>query len=175
MRFPSPHPLPHGEREPRLRGLALRIALILGAACLCGAVANRVLPTRIPWTYAWSHDVELRAASEKIALVSLEEARGIVESGTQLVFDARTKPEFGKGHLPGAFSVPYNDVAAALSEVGMLLTRNQPLLVYCAGRDCDEGLLLCLRLREQGFRGAALFLDGYRAWAGAKLPVEAGS
>jgi len=158
-----------------MRDLALKIALILGAACLCGAVANTVLPTRIPWTHAWSRDVELRAAGESIPLVPLEEARGIVEAGAQLVFDARTKAEFGKGHLPGAFSVPFNEVAAALNEVGMLLTKNQPILVYCTSQECDEGLLLCLRLRDQGFRGARLFLDGYRAWAAAGLPVETGS
>jgi rhodanese-related sulfurtransferase len=156
-------------------GLVLRGALLLSTACVCGAIANTILPTRIPWSYAWSRDTEFRAGREKVPRVSLEEARDIVDGGGQLVLDARTKAEFRKGHLPGAFSVPQAEATAALRDVGMLLTKNQPILVYCANRDCDEGLLLCLFLRERGFGKASLYLDGYRRWAEAGLPVERGS
>lgn len=157
-----------------LRALACRCLVLLGVAGVCGMLGNTLLPTRLPWIYPWSRDIELRAARDKVPLVTLKEAQEIVESGTHLVLDARTKAEFRKGHLPEAFSVPHVEATAALREVEMLLTASQPILVYCAESDCDEGLLLCLFLRERGFGKASLYLDGYRRWAAAGLPVERG-
>ena len=158
-----------------LQVLITKVAALLGVACVCGAVANTVLPMRIPWSYPWSHDIELRAAHEKIPLVSLQEARDIVDAGAQMVLDARSKTEFEKGHLPGAFSVPQAEAPVALQHVEMLLAKNHAVLVYCAERDCDEGLLLCLFLRERGFGKAALFLDGYRHWVATGLATERGA
>jgi rhodanese-related sulfurtransferase len=160
---------------PRLRELAFRVFLLSSATGLLGLLANTVLPTRIPWAHPWSRDTELRAQGAEVPLVSLEEAREIVEAGSHLVLDARTRVQFRKGHLPGAFSVPQTEAVTALGEVQMLMTKDQPILVYCAESGCDEGLLLCLLLRQQGYRKTALFLDGYRPWAAAGLDVEKGS
>lgn len=151
-----------------------RVLLLTGTACVCALVAHAVLPGRVAWNYPWSRDVELRAASQNVTLVSLAETRKIVDEGTHLVFDARPKAQFIKGHLPEAYSVPQADATGALQKVQALLTPKQPLLVYCNEQGCDEGLLLCLRLREHGYANAVLYLEGYKQWVAAGLPVERG-
>jgi rhodanese-related sulfurtransferase len=158
----------------KLRGLVARACVLVAIATVCGAAANVCSPRRIPWTYEWSRHIELQAAKAGIAVVRLADAKPLVESGSHIVLDARPKKEFQQGRLPGAFSVPHNDAIEALKDVQLFLTPTQPVLIYCASSDCDEGLLLCVLLRQQGFRNVSLLVEGYRSWKAAGLEVETG-
>ncbi|HEY3323769.1 MAG TPA: rhodanese-like domain-containing protein [Planctomycetota bacterium] len=156
------------------QGFGWRVGAIVLLSAICGTVANAVGPRRIPWTYPWSHDLELRAAKHGVTLVSLQDVSGYLKAGTHLILDARPKAEFKAGHLPEAFSVPQTDGVKALGEIQALLTPTQPIAVYCNNRDCDEGLLLCVLLHQQGFKGAVLMLEGFQRWSAEGLAVERG-
>ena len=108
---------------------------------------------------------------------SLEEATGfdvpfadlerwISEQGA-LVVDVRPAHEYLSGHLPGAISVPPDDLPAQLNE----LPRDRPIVAYCRGEYClfaDEAVAL---LRRNGFE--AWRLDGgWSEWAGAGRKAE---
>ena len=60
----------------------------------------------------------------------------------------------------------------AFENVKVLLTREQPLITYCSGLECDDSFMLALFLREQGFTNVVLFAGGFEAWEKAGYPVE---
>ena len=77
-----------------------------------------------------------------IEIVDVPRAREIVQSGEVLVCDARRGEDFDAGHLPGAVSFPFESREEAFNELAALFTPDQPVMVYCSGRDCDDALLL---------------------------------
>jgi rhodanese-related sulfurtransferase len=142
-----------------------RICTILVSALLLGTAANLVSPRRIPWVQNWSHYIEAKALREGLRVADVEQTRRMVEEGSHIILDARPLADYDAGHIPSAFSVPYISVESAFEEVQMLLSPEQPILVYCSGLECDESFLLCSYLKDQGFTNLVLFAGGYRAWA----------
>ena len=56
----------------------------------------------------------------------------------------------------------------------MMLTPEQPILVYCSGQACDESLLVSSNLLEQGFTNVSLFAGGMEEWLAAGHDLEGG-
>ncbi len=77
-----------------------------------------------------------------------------------VLLDVRPEIEFESGHIPGAISVPPDQLPSRLEE----LPRDRPIVAYCRGDYClfaDEAVAL---LRERGFE--AYRLDGgWPEWA----------
>jgi rhodanese-related sulfurtransferase len=113
-----------------------------------------------------------KARAAGIDIVSLEQAREVVSGSGVLVLDARSASDFDKGHLPGAISFPNATRSESYYELAALLQPEQPLLVYCSSKTCDDALQLALFLREQGSQKIHLFADGFEAWREAGLPIE---
>src|SRR5581483_10068103 len=72
---------------------------------------------------------------------------GLLASGRAILLDVRPRLEFESGHLPGAVSIPLNELMDRLSE----LPRDKLVITYCRGAYClfaDEALVL---LRQHGY------------------------
>ena len=83
------------------------------------------------------------------------------------VLDVRPPAEFQAGHLPGARSIPIDELEARLAEVPV----DREIIAYCRGPYCvfaDEAVEL---LNARGFR-ARRFTHGFPDWQVAGLPVE---
>ena len=77
-----------------------------------------------------------------------------LERGGVYLIDVRPPFEYAHGHLPGAVSLPVDQLPSRLAE----LPRDRPIVAYCRGRYClfaDEAVAL---LRQHGFE--AVRLDG---------------
>ena len=147
--------------------------LLIGVCALAlGTAAQLFGPRRIPWIEDHTRRVELRAAQAGIEIVDLPRAREIVKAGEFLVCDARRGEEFDAGHLPGAVSFPFESREEAYNELAALFTPEQPVMVYCSGRDCDDALLLGNFLRAQGSQRVVLLLEGIAGWKEAGQPLE---
>ena len=138
----------------------------------CGTLANLFLPMRIPWAEDWAHYLEARALKEGIPLAPLDVARAASAGGSPLLLDARSAVDYGNGRIPSAVSLPYDSVEDAFENVKVLLSREQPVITYCSGLECDDSFMLALFLREQGFTNVVLFAGGFEAWEKAGYPVE---
>jgi rhodanese-related sulfurtransferase len=82
------------------------------------------------------------------------------------VLDVRPTPEFRAGHIPGAHSIPFDELAARLHE----LPEAREIVAYCRGPYCvfaDEAVAL---LRARGYRASRL-AEGFPDWRAAGLPV----
>lgn len=87
-----------------------------------------------------------------------------------VVWDVRPVAEFEAGHVPGAVSVPPDEVQRRLDEV----PDGIEVVAYCRGRFCvfaDEAVR-ALTARD---RRAVRLEDGFPEWRRAGLPVAVGS
>ncbi len=98
--------------------------------------------------------------------VSREELLDRVRSGRATVIDVRPAEEFAAGHIPGAVSVPLDELADRLAE----LPADQEIVAYCRGAYCVLSHDAVRLLTAQG-RTALRLADGMLEWRLADLPV----
>ena len=90
--------------------------------------------------------------------------------GAVVLLDVRPAAEFAAGHIPGALSVPLDDLDAALAR----LPAGADIVAYCRGPYCVLALQAVERLRARGYKARRL-ADGLPEWRLAGLPVAAGA
>jgi len=67
--------------------------------------------------------------SPNVPRISPEELKEKLDAGTEVVVvDVRSKEEFDQGHIPGAISIPYEEIEARYRE----LPRDKEIITYCA-------------------------------------------
>lgn len=98
--------------------------------------------------------------------VSREELLERVRSGRATVIDVRPAEEYAAGHIPGAVSVPLDELADRLAE----LPADQEVVAYCRGAYCVLSHDAVRLLTAQG-RTARRLADGMLEWRLAELPV----
>jgi rhodanese-related sulfurtransferase len=86
-----------------------------------------------------------------------------------LVLDVRPAAEFLSGHIPGAVSVPPDELAPRLRR----LPRADDVVAYCRGSFCVFADDAVRALRESGRRAVRLE-DGFPEWRRSGLPVAVG-
>jgi rhodanese-related sulfurtransferase len=90
-----------------------------------------------------------------------------LQAGDVVVLDVRPAREYDAGHLPGAISLPVDQLRARMGE----LSDGAQIVAYCRGPYCvyaDDAVRL---LANEG-RMAYRLEDGFPEWASAGLPVE---
>lgn len=91
------------------------------------------------------------------------------QAGLVTVIDVRPREEFDLGHVPGAVSIPLEELDARLEE----LDPAAEIVAYCRGAYCLLAVEAVARLRAKGF-SARRMEDGMPEWRAAGLPVVAG-
>jgi len=93
--------------------------------------------------------------------VSRDDLQALIDQGKIMLIDVRPRIEFEHGHLPGAVSIPAEELPARLAT----LPKRRRIVAYCRGEYClfaDEAVAL---LRAEGFN--AVRLDGgWPEWLG---------
>ncbi|MPZ83589.1 MAG: metalloregulator ArsR/SmtB family transcription factor [Actinophytocola sp.] len=98
--------------------------------------------------------------------VDRDELLRLARSGEVVVLDARPLEEYAAGHIPGAISVPIDELADRLAELPM----DQEIVAYCRGAYCVFAHDAVRLLTEHG-RQARRLADGMLEWRLADLPV----
>jgi rhodanese-related sulfurtransferase/DNA-binding transcriptional ArsR family regulator len=108
-----------------------------------------------------------RADAEAVPITELlKRAR----SKKVVILDTRPASEYVAGHIPGAISVPVDDLKRRLQE----LTKGKEYVAYCRGPYCVYADRAVELLRANGRRAQRL-LDGFPEWRAAGLPVVSGA
>jgi rhodanese-related sulfurtransferase/DNA-binding transcriptional ArsR family regulator len=127
-------------------------------------------------TLAESRLVEVRQLAEAFfdavdgaSPVGIEELLAKAQAGDVTVIDVRPRLEYEAGHLPGAISIPLQELPKRMSE----LDRDHGVVAYCRGPYCVLSAQAVTQLRKAG-RVAQRFLGGPLEWRAAGLPVVSG-
>ena len=98
--------------------------------------------------------------------VTREQLQRLAKRRNVTVLDVRPAEEYAAGHIPGAVSIPLDELADRLSE----LPDDGQIVAYCRGAYCvlahDSVRLLTARGRD-----ARRLVDGMLEWRLANLPV----
>jgi rhodanese-related sulfurtransferase/DNA-binding transcriptional ArsR family regulator len=120
--------------------------------------------------------VELQRALEDISAsptrsqaVDRDELMQRAKSGESVVIDVRPASEFASGHLPGAVSVPLDQLEKRLAD----LPRDREVVAYCRGRYCLLADRAVERLEAAGYRARRSDVEVV-GWRLADLPLEGG-
>jgi rhodanese-related sulfurtransferase len=91
-----------------------------------------------------------------------------LDRGDVVLLDVRPLVEYRAGHLPGAVSIPLDELAGRIDE----LPAGRDIVAYCRGPYCFLSVDAVRALRAAGRRAGRLG-DGVPEWRAAGLPVEA--
>lgn len=115
-----------------------------------------------------ARDAYLRAdGADGAAELTREELRARVQAGDVLVLDVRPVPEYRAGHIPGAVSIPVEELADRIDE----LPADTEIVVYCRGEYCVLAYDAVRLLADHGRRAIRLG-DGMLEWRLAEFPVD---
>jgi rhodanese-related sulfurtransferase len=102
--------------------------------------------------------------------VEMTELLRRARAGAVIVVDARPANEYAAGHIPGALSIPIDDLKQRLQQ----LPKSKPYVAYCRGPYCVYADQAVEQLRAAGRRARRLAV-GLPEWKSAGLPVEVGT
>ncbi len=105
-------------------------------------------------------------ARDRLEPVRREEILERARSGTVLVLDVRPPDEYRAGHIPGAVSVPVDELERRIGE----LPPDKEIVAYCRGPYCVLAFRAVEILRQHGHQARRL-VEGFPEWRAAGLPV----
>lgn len=108
------------------------------------------------------------ADDEGTELVDRSTLWRMAQDGEVTVLDVRPPAEYDADHIPGAVSIPLEELEQRLSDV----PRDQPVVAYCRGPYCVLAVKAVELLRKRGFAARRLE-GGFPEWREEGLPVEA--
>lgn len=103
---------------------------------------------------------------DDIAEVTRDELLRRLEAGDVTVVDVRPEEEYTAGHIPGAVSIPVDELADRLAE----LPNGTMIVAYCRGSYCVMAHEAVRTLTAEGLSAVRLS-DGMLEWRLANLPV----
>jgi rhodanese-related sulfurtransferase len=98
--------------------------------------------------------------------VSRDELLRRARSGAVTILDVRPRDEYNAGHIPGALSIPLEELEDHLAEV----PAEHQIVAYCRGAYCVLAHDAVRMLTAHGYSAARL-IDGMLEWRLAQLPV----
>lgn len=97
-----------------------------------------------------------------------QELHARLAAGDIIALDVRPAPEYARGHIAGAISIPYDQLEARLAE----LPAGREIVAYCRGPYCLFAHDALTILTARGYQANRL-RDGFSDWRAAGLPVSA--
>lgn len=103
---------------------------------------------------------------DDIAELTRDELLLRLETGDVTLIDVRPEEEYAAGHIPGAISVPVEELAARIGS----LPAGKTIVAYCRGAYCVLAHEAVRALTAEGLEAVRL-ADGMLEWRLAELPV----
>ncbi len=115
-------------------------------------------------------------------IITVEEAKGLLDKKAASFFDMRSPLNFGKGHLPGATLIAYKeksqysvdfDASQDSFDIARLpADKNAMIVIHSDGPSGWKSYKATVLLVKAGYRNVLWMRDGYAGWTAKGLPVE---
>jgi len=112
-----------------------------------------------------------RTPTFNVPEVDVQLAKSLVDSGA-VVVDVRPRGAYEEGHIPGAISVPLEELKRAIP--AELETAKAKRVVVNCGEGSTYGPEGTHVLNQAGFSGATNLKGGIQGWTKAGFPVQKG-
>jgi len=148
-----------------------KLIIITISLLLMVALAGLACAEKIPTPADPPHGVQLITAAD---------AKDLVMASKAQVFDMRKALNFGKGHLPGAVSLPYNwtkkgHPAERTGEFDMSKLpqdKNVSIVFHSDGPDGWKSYYASKAAAEAGYKNVLWMREGFATWTEKGYPVE---
>ena len=166
----------------KLPGILLKTLVIIFLGSAMGLVYNALTPGGITLKGSWSSKItsdsvvvpySYKEGSDPHA-ISLDYAMMKFQSTKVIFLDARLPGDFKAGHIRGAINLPYEEFEVHAPSVLPKLNKNEEIIAYCDGTECESSLLLARELLEDGYKNIKVFFGGWAEWQKSGLSVETG-
>ena len=103
-------------------------------------------------------------------VINLEQAFTLFNNGTMFI-DAREEFHYQEGFIPKAINIPF--YAFEENEYKLKnINKDEAIVTYCNGTDCDLSVLLGNKLAEMGYKKVFVFFGGWWEWVEANYPTN---
>lgn len=102
---------------------------------------------------------EILRHHESMEPIALEELMERMEKGEVVLLDVRPKDEYEKGHIPGAISIPIEELEKHLASLPV----HKEIVAYCRGPYCLMSAQAAQILTTNGFKASRL-AEGVHEW-----------
>lgn len=110
---------------------------------------------------------ELVSGRDPLLPMGRDQLLARMETGEVILIDVRPEPEYRAGHIPGALSIPVEQLEARLATI----PSGREVVAYCRGPYCLLSVDAVAALRAHGFAAVRLE-DGLPEWKAAGLPLQ---
>ena len=115
------------------------------------------------------NDTKKNVQTEPLS-INLKQAYTLYKKNV-LFIDAREPEDYKAAHIKNAINIPmdhFDDYEYMLKKID----KNQQIVTYCAGSDCDLSIVLGNVMFDMGYKKLYVFFGGWNDWQKAKYPVE---
>jgi rhodanese-related sulfurtransferase len=164
----------------KLSNILLKILGIIFIGSAIGLTFNALSPGGITLKGNWSP----RMNSDSLVVpygyeegidppaISLDYAMMKFQSKNTVFLDSRYPEDFKSGHIKGAINLPYEEFEEHAPKVLPKLSKDEEIITYCDGSECETSLLLARELMDLGYTDVKVFFGGWQEWEKAGLSVE---
>ncbi len=104
--------------------------------------------------------------------IKINRAYQLYKQGVKFI-DARMPEEFIEGHIKGAINIPF-DGDETYRDLLKEISKDEIIVTYCSGTECDLSILLGEELFEKGYRKVYIFFGGWNEWLKKGYPIAKG-
>ena len=168
--------------QPKLSQVLLKTSYIILFGSAIGLIYNAISPSGITLKGNWSPKVTADSLVVPYGYmeetdppdISLDYAMMKFQSKNTIFLDARYPEDFRAGHVQGAINLPYEEYEDHAPQVLPNLPKDEEIIAYCDGTECETSLLLARELIELGYQDVKVFFGGWQEWRDAGLSIETG-
>jgi rhodanese-related sulfurtransferase len=106
---------------------------------------------------------------QKVRTMNIDELVGLMKSNRHYVLvDARSRSDYDDRHLPGALSIPVEDI----KDYADKLDKDEEIVTYCGSYQCPASTMAAKELMNLGFKNVRDYKGGIKEWGEKGYPVE---
>ena len=102
-------------------------------------------------------------------VINLEQAFALFNNGARFI-DAREDIDYNEGHISNAINIYFYSFEENDDKLNGI-NKNDAIVTYCNGTDCDLSVLLGNKLAEVGYKNVFVFFGGWLDWVKASYPT----
>jgi len=103
-------------------------------------------------------------------VIILDQAFTLFNNGARFI-DARDEFDYDEGHIPNSVNIPFNTFEENENKLNSI-NKDETIVTYCNGTDCDLSVLLGNKLAEMGYKKVFVFFGGWWDWVEANHPTN---